>query len=624
MPKLIIYKNSKIHKEVTFTKHLTIGRDKSNDVDLKQKEVSAFHASIIQDSEGRYVLCDQASRNLTRVGGERIHHYVLSHGAAFQIVNYLFTFLEDPVSTTVEPKVRMSPKIPISKKIELGSKTVLTAVKKIADTPEVYQDPQQRLSLILSLSSEIVTILDYYELMEKALDIAMEIMDADRGFLALKNQEGELVYSGLKGFDTDADNLRISKTMIQKVVEEGHSVLTADAVKEAVYKDAKSVVTYQLKSVICVPLKIRDKVLGCIYIDNPQKVGSFTSDDLDFLTILAHQIAISIENSRLHKKVQDEKDVLKDRLYLKDEIILKSEKMVQIYQEVQKVAESNESILILGETGTGKELVARAIHNFSTRSGEFIAVNCAAIPENLLESELFGYEKGSFTGAVQSKPGLFEQADGGTIFLDEIGKMSLALQPKILRVLQDKEIRRIGSTRTVKVDVRVVTATNRDLKAMMKKGEFRQDLYYRIAVVELKVPPLKDRKTDIPLLANYFLLKSAEENNRRVSRISRKAMKLLLAYDWPGNVNELKNAFARAVLLGSGKIINPEDLPEDIQAFDKDSMKQFPTIEDIEKQHIVKALQRVRGNKKKTAKLLGITRDTVYQKMKKYGIEQVK
>jgi Nif-specific regulatory protein len=529
--------------------------------------------------------------------------------------------MDDALADSTGQKVRVSRKIPIREKWESDAKTVFTLARTIADEPKAFRDPKKRLSLILTLSSEIISSLDYHELMEKALDISMKIMDAERGFLALKNPQGKLVYSGLRGFDADSRNLRVSGTMIDKVMKEGHSILTANAVMEDTYSKAKSVLTYKLKSVMCVPLRMHHDIMGFIYLDNPRKVGSFTPDDLDFLTILAHQIAIAIDNARLHKKVRDEKAALESRLRLQEKIIVKSEKMIRLFQDIQKVAESNIPVLILGETGTGKELVALATHNFSTRGGKFIALNCSAIPENLLESELFGHEKGAFTGAVTAKPGMFELAQGGTIFLDEIGDMSPLLQPKLLRVLQDKKVMRLGGTKHTKIDVRVVSATHKDLKAMMKKDTFRQDLYYRLAGVELKVSSLRERKEDIPPLANCFLLRFSEEYDRKVSRISHKAMKMMIEYDWPGNINELKNAVQRALLLGDGRTINPDDLPQELQEMETRSLVNFPSMETMEKRHIRKALQRADGNKKKAAQLLGIARDTMYKKIEKYGID---
>ena len=605
-----------------FSGIVTIGRNKGNTITLKSAEVSDFHASIIQDAEGKSILCDQSSRNFTRVGGEPIHYYPLFQGAAFQIVDYTFTFFEDSLPETNENKVRMSRKIPFKEKCEKDAKTILTLAKKIGDEPGAYRDPQKRLSLLLSLSNEIISVLDYQELMEKALDISMEMMDAKRGFLALKNEKGGLVYSSLKGFEADSKNLRVSQTMIQKVTKEGLSILTANALLEETYNKVESVLAYQLKSVMCVPLKIRDEVMGCIYLDNPQKAGSFTPDDLEFITLLAHQIAIAFENARLLKKIRDEKNALENRLRLQESIIVKSEKMVELYRKVEKVAQSNISVLILGETGTGKELIARALHKFSERSGEFIALNCSAIPENLLESELFGHEKGAFTGAAIIKPGMFELAQRGTIFLDELGDMNLSLQPKLLRILQEKKVTRLGATRAREIDVKVVAATNKDLRAMIKEGKFRQDLYYRLAGVELTAHPLRERKEDIPLLAVYFLLKFSKENNRQTSRISRKAMKMFLAYHWPGNINELKNVIQRALLLGSGTTINPEDLPEELHDPEEVSLESFPSLEDMEKRHIGKALQRCNGNKKKAASLLKIARDTLYKKIEKYGLNQ--
>ena len=621
MPKLIIYRNSKPYKEVLFSSVLTIGRDKANDIVLNSPGVSAFHALIFQDTYGRHTLCDQSSRNVTTVGGQPVRHFTLTHGTTFQIASFLFTYLQDTAAGIIEPKVKISRKIPIADKIEKDAKTVFKAAARMHEDRFAVSDPQKRLSMILSLAGEIVSILDYREAMEKALDISMDIMDARRGFIALKNKSGELVYSALKGFAADSGKLRVSSTMIHKVVEEGRSILTANAVMEHAYKTVKSVLTYQLKSVLCVPLKMHDEVLGCIYLDNLEKEGSFELHDLEFLTILAHQIAIAVENARLHKKVTDEKSIYKNRVQLGRDFIIKSEKMVTLYKDIQKIAATRVPVLILGETGTGKEMVARAIHDLSGRNGEFIALNCSAIPETLLESELFGHEKGAFTGAIMTKPGMFELAQHGSIFLDEIADMRPALQSKLLRVLQEKKILRVGAAKFKEIDVRVLAATNKDLKVMMKNETFRQDLYYRLAGVELMVYPLRERKEDIPPLANYFLLKFSDENGLRSYRISPRAMKILLSYPWPGNVNQLKHIIERAALFCTGMVIRPEDFPDEIREYDGDYFENFPTLEEVEQQLMERALQRAGGNKKKAARLLGIARDTIYKKMQKYEID---
>jgi DNA-binding NtrC family response regulator len=306
-----------------------------------------------------------------------------------------------------------------------------------------------------------------------------------------------------------------------------------------------------------------------------------------------------------------------------------SHKMIELYKEIALVAASRSTVLITGESGTGKELVARALHRNSNRaSGAFVAVNCGAITETLLESELFGHVKGSFTGATVDKRGLFEEANAGTILLDEIGETSLALQVKLLRVLQEGEIRRVGGSRSVRVDVRVLAATNRDLEREVKEGRFREDLYYRLSVVTLRVPPLRERTEDLPLLAAHAL-RQARDAGARAATISEEALALLSRYDWPGNVRELENTIAHAALYARGHVITPEDLPARIRENTRGAepetktqslFKDLPSLDELERRYLIHVLQAVGGSRTRAAEVLGIDRRTLYRMAERFGI----
>jgi two-component system, NtrC family, response regulator AtoC len=300
--------------------------------------------------------------------------------------------------------------------------------------------------------------------------------------------------------------------------------------------------------------------------------------------------------------------------------------MLEMYKAVARVAPSRSTVLIRGESGTGKELIAKAIHYNSPKADRpFVAIDCGALAETLLESELFGHVRGAFTGAISSKRGLFEQAHGGTCFLDEIGDISLNTQAKLLRVLEEHEIKRVGGTDSVKVDVRVIAATNKDLEAVIRAAKFREDLYYRLNVVTISLPPLRDRREDIPLLATHFLRKYAEENNKRITHISVDAMTLLEEYKWPGNVRELENVIERAVALTSNPVLLPEDLPprlnEGFEDTKGDRLTRPLTLREVERRHIERVLRETRGNKKLAAELLGINRRTLYRIAQRYGLE---
>ena len=327
--------------------------------------------------------------------------------------------------------------------------------------------------------------------------------------------------------------------------------------------------------------------------------------------LAAHQDLVE-ENLSLRQKLEDR--------YRFENIIAKSSKMQRVIEVIKVVAKSNATVLITGESGTGKELVARAVHAQSDRRNKlFVAVSCAALPESLLESELFGHEKGSFTGAYAQKKGKFEFADGGTLFLDEIGEMSANIQVHLLRVLEEKEFTRVGGNEPIRVDVRVISATNKDLRKAIEKQEFREDLYYRLNVVNIELPPLRERKEDIPLLADYFLRKFAVENRKEVTEFSPEVIESLVAYDWPGNIRELENAIERAIILSRDSSITTTDLPqENVSLISSASIGK--NLKEVEKTHILNVLRETGENYSEAARILGVSRMTLYNKAKEYGL----
>ncbi len=333
------------------------------------------------------------------------------------------------------------------------------------------------------------------------------------------------------------------------------------------------------------------------------------------------------------KRVLDHQNLIKENIYLRKELkksytfrdlISRNPKMQEIFDLIKRVAKSDSTVFITGESGTGKELVARAIHSESHRKkGPFIVVNCAALTESLLESELFGHEKGSFTGAYTTKPGIFEFANHGTLFLDEVGEMGFHTQADLLRVLEEKKFRRVGGKRLIEVDVRIISATNKDLKKRVEQGKFREDLYYRLNVVPIHIPPLRERKEDIPLLSDYFLEKYCLKNRKEIKGFSEKAMEVLMNYDWPGNIRELENVIERTVVITRDKIIKPKDLPSFLR---KEVREKFieegdRPLSQIEKEYISHVLEKNRWNIRRSAKILGIDRTTLYKKIEKYGLK---
>ena len=423
----------------------------------------------------------------------------------------------------------------------------------------------------------------------------------------------------------------MSETPAGQAVETRRPViLDAEALARVPSPIVQRLAAAGLRSICCLPLITRLNVLGTLNVGSTRE-RAFSDTDIDFLSQVAGQAAIAIENATSYQEIGQLKDQLaEEKLYLQDEIrtdrnfgeiIGDSPQFRSVLDQVETVAPTDASVLILGETGTGKELIARAIHDLSgRRERTFVKLNCAAIPTGLLESELFGHEKGAFTGAIMQKAGRFELANKGTLFLDEIGDIPLELQPKLLRALQEHEFERLGGTRTIKVDVRLVAATNRDLAQMINERQFRTDLYYRLSVFPISVPPLRERADDIPKLVRYFTQKFARRMNKRVESISQETMDALVRYPWPGNVRELENLIERAVILTRGATLQ---IPISELRPAATETASTVTLEEAERDHIRRVLDRsngVVGGPNGAAAKLGMKRTTLLSKMKKLGI----
>ena len=373
----------------------------------------------------------------------------------------------------------------------------------------------------------------------------------------------------------------------------------------------ESLVALQVRSLLCVPLTIFHRTIGCIYLDTISVAERFNEDHLQLVTAIAGISAVALENARRLQWLEQENQRLLNEVMVDRTLIGESSKMKDVFQFLARVAPSDATVLIGGESGTGKELAARTIHRKSPRANKpFVAINCAAIPENLLESELFGYEKGAFTGAVSQKKGRLEMADGGVLFLDEVGELAPALQVKLLRVLQEREFERVGGTRPIHVDIRLIAATNRDLAEASRKGEFRQDLYFRLNVVSLNMPALRDHKEDIPMLVSFLVEKNCRKCGAKPKPLSREALACLQSYDWPGNVRELENVIERALVLGSTDDILPEDFPENLleqaPATGVGEAKYHAAVKDLKKRLIQSALEEARGSYTEAARILGV------------------
>lgn len=481
---------------------------------------------------------------------------------------------------------------------------------------------------LYEITKTINSILDPNVLLETVLEIAMKNLAAERGFVMLADNESDNGYTVVvvKNFNSKktGNEFAASSSVVTSVLESGEPVLTFDAMSDERFESSVSIIAQKILSIICIPLRAGDRITGAVYLDSSTSRKAFTEDAVKFLMIFGNLAAIAIENAQQYSLLQDENVRLKneaDPVRLFANIIGTSEKWKLMLTIAQRVLDVDIAVLITGESGTGKELIARAIHDHGTRKGKpFIAVNASALPESLMESELFGHIKGSFTGAQGDKKGLVEVANGGTLFLDEIGDLPLPLQTKILRVLQEKEYRRVGDTVNKNADIRVIAATNKNLKEEVRKGTFREDLFFRLNVIGIHLPPLRERREDIPLLADYFIRRAAESYKRTVTGIHPDAMQLLLVNPWKGNVREFQNVIERAVVLCRGTQLTKDDFifdAGDSQALHKNAM----TLADFEKEIIEKTLAEMGGNRTRTAERLGVSLRWLQYRIKEWNNE---
>jgi formate hydrogenlyase transcriptional activator len=495
---------------------------------------------------------------------------------------------------------------------------------------------RDRLQVLLDITNALVSELDIHDLFPTITACLRRAVPHEYSSLALRLPGTDqlrvhaLIFEGNPGIQEGA-TAGIDETPAGQAMEMRRAVVLDDAaLRKFPSRAVQRLVDAGLKSVCCVPLITRTNVLGTLNVGSTRP-SAFSPPDVDFLTQVAGQAAIAIENATAYQEIEQLKNQLaEEKLYLQDEIrternfgeiVGESPAFKRVLEQVETVAPTDATVLILGETGTGKELIARALHDLSGRRDRtFVKLNCAAIPTGLLESELFGHEKGAFTGAIAQKAGRFELANKGTLFLDEVGDIPLELQPKLLRALQEHEFERLGGTRTIKVDVRLVAATNRDLAQMISERQFRTDLYYRLSVFPISVPPLRERPDDIPRLVRYFTQKYSRLMNKRVENIPADAMEAMLRYGWPGNVRELENLIERAVILSRGSVLQ---IPlAEVRAAAPETISPV-TLQDAERDHIRRVLERsnwVIGGPNGAATRLGMKRTTLQSKMKKLGI----
>ena len=594
---------------------ISLGRESANRICVSDLSVSRRHC-VFEKEEEQFRVTDLNSRNGTFINGVPVKERWLEHGDEVKIGDSVFLFLlqeTEPVLPHRGVEFRETDLVTRSEvQLRWEDAVYLHPERVLAERPATAR-LARHFDALLKISTWINSIRGLEELQLKLLESILEVIPANRGAILLA-EEGLEEFRSVLGWERDLGENRavqVSRTIVRRVLQEGVAILSNDVLENEAFSGAQSLIASRIKWLVCVPLPLFEKIIGVIYVDSSDPSTELDEDYLQLVAAIARIAASALDAARRMEWLEGENRRLQQDLSIEHNMIGESSRMREVYRFISRAAPTDSTVLIRGESGTGKELVARALHANSRRAGKpFVAINCAVLSETLLESELFGHEKGAFTGAIAQKKGKLELADGGSVFLDEMGELATALQAKLLRVLQEHEFERIGGTRPIKVDLRLIAATNRNLEEAMKSGSFRQDLYYRLNVVLLTMPPLRDRPEDISLLVNYFIARYSQKCGRRISGIAPKARHCLMRYTWPGNVRELENAIERAVVLGSSDLIVPEDLPETVLEAEVSGAVSITRYHDAvrqkKKEIIIKAVEQTSGNYTEAAKLLGV------------------
>jgi Nif-specific regulatory protein len=624
-----------------------LGRAVGNDLVFPDEGVSGEHARIVAGNEC-YVLRDLRSTNGTAVvrGGTRI---ALDEGNGREIVLATDDVVELGAGADV---VRLAVTVQGDARDDQATRVLATrAIDDLGHTESRVERDESRLRILYEAQKRIGAAESLHEVLGAICAGAFDLVPGATHVTVVLREDDDEAARGTPSYVPIVTRVRrqkgpaaapipVTRSVFRKVVLERAAVLAADAPAEVGHSE--SLMGAQIRSVLGVPLWKGDEILGVLQMDNRESPGVFTTADLDVCAVLAHNASLAVANARLVQRLRAaEERMTKENAFLKtreesrrvgkgeQEIIGSSVAMRSLFDQLMKVVDTRVTVLIEGETGAGKELIAAAVHYRSRRRTQlFVSQNCAAMPENLLESELFGHKKGAFTGAHEDKKGLFEIADGGTLFLDECSEMPFALQSKLLRALQEGEIRPLGATQEKRVNVRIVAASNRSLAKEVAEGRFREDLYYRLNVFPIRVPPLRERRDDIPTLAEHFLRRFATELGKATSGFAQQAMELLQAYDWPGNVRELQNEVQRLVIqVDAGSFVTPELLSPRIRQVEgllarvkptKGTLKD--TLDQVERWLLVESLHEHDNNKTASAKSLGITREGLHKKLRSFGL----
>jgi Nif-specific regulatory protein len=644
----------------------TLGRATSNRIVLKDDLCSREHAEVSHNG-GRWRVRDLGSLNGTRVNDVRLDgEWELAPHDDLYLGRTHLLFVEDMNQLPDLPHHEGESEAEgVSIRKRLGQTRFLTPQPPPEDAPpsdgESTSSTGRRhglsrdLSLLYRLALDMGSAQTYEELCRIVLDALLEAIPAEVGAILSVARDGNGMRGGppigvrvgsadaaksLRGVELEVsahrhrdpslhDYKRVSDYVSNEVLASREAILAEDVARDRYLRNRESLSEMGATSLICAPIVFGDRVLGLIhlYCTNPHK--ALDAEDLEFAVAVAKQLGGVIHQMQRQVSLTEQNRELREQLHVESELVGESPVMKEIEQQIARVAGTNATCLIRGDSGSGKELVARAIHYSSPRKdGPFVCLNCAALTETLLESELFGHEKGSFTGATEKKIGKFEAANHGTIFLDEIGEMNVGTQAKLLRILEGHPFERVGGSVPIRVDVRVVSATNQPLEEAIKEGRFRRDLFFRLQVVEIRVPPLRERISDVSILADHFLRRFVRETGRKIRGFTPAALRKMEEYNWPGNVRELRNVVERAVALGSGPLLDVNDIwlssleIGSVTAPGGEAIYRPVSLEEVEKEHILKTLNHTDWNKSQAATILNIERSTLDRKIKGYGLKR--
>jgi Nif-specific regulatory protein len=573
---------------------------------------------------------DVGSRNGTCVNGVPVEEQQLEHRDQLSVGSSLLVFLEAESAASRTNQVLFEDTTEFA-----GLAIRLRHERKAPRRPEEIfaelpgtPEPTRHLQSLLKIATGIGGIRDRESLQWQLLGFLFDVVPAERGAVLYFDKTGEVestaAWDRVRGPE---QVVSVSEALVRRVYAEKAGLVAGDVLNQPGLNEGAGEESRR-RSVLCVPMMISGEALGAIYLETGVPEDLFNEAHLQVMTAVGSIAALALENLRHWERLKQENQALRAEVNFEYNMVGVSARMKEVFEFVRRVAATDATVLVEGESGTGKELVARAIHRNSKRAkNPFVAINCAAIAENLLESELFGHEKGAFTGAAAQKKGRIEMAECGTLFLDEVSELAPELQAKLLRVLQEREFERVGGTRAIPLDTRLIAATNKKLSEAIESGEFRKDLYYRLNVVTLTMPALRDRTEDIPQLAEHFLSKASRKCKTRMKSLSEEAKACLVKYDWPGNVRELENAIERAVVLGSGNVVLPEDLPETILeagALSDGSAKYHRSMKETKRQMIAQALQHAHGSYVDAAKSLGIHPNSLLRLMRNLNVKASK